>query len=202
LEKEFNLSATLFLPEEEAGSLQVFAFPPEGGAVHLEGGGEVGGLVVEVAEEMTEEVGLEGAGEVVVGGEVVGGGGELVIDPAGEGGVELGLEAAVAGGGGVGAGDALGQMAREDEGGGADGGGVLHGVLQLPDLSGPEMGLQAGEGLGAEAELSGALSGATEEIAGESGNVLGSLRERRDSDLDDLQSVIQVLAEPTLADLG
>jgi hypothetical protein len=75
LEKEFNLSATLFLPEEEAGSLQVFAFPPEGGAVHLEGGGEVGGLVVEVAEEMTEEVGLEGAGEVVVGGEGVGGGG-------------------------------------------------------------------------------------------------------------------------------
>ena len=62
-------------PEGGIESLEVLALPAQGGAVHLEGGGEVGGAIVETLKELAEEEALDGAGEGVVGGELIGGDG-------------------------------------------------------------------------------------------------------------------------------
>ena len=81
-------------------------------------------------------------------------------------------------------------------------GGTLQGVLQLTDITGPGVGLHDLDGFPGELEKRAVLllGDAGEEILCQQGDVLRTSAERRQMDTDDIETVIEILAEFLLGD--
>ncbi len=108
------------------------------------------------------------------------------------------------GGGGCGRwrGVAEGEEVRGDEAVVREHGGMFEGVFQFADVAWPrvsEEGVEAGGGQSETGE-SEALGALADEVPGQGEDVVGSLAEGWDRDLDDIEAVEEVVSEPALGD--
>jgi len=90
-----------------------------------------------------------------------------------------------------------GKIAGVDHGLGGEGDGPLDDVLELADVPRPRVRDQGVEGGLSEALGRAAVAGPVlcEEVAGQQGDILGTLPQRRHLDGDDVEAVVEVLAE-------
>ena len=98
----------------------------------------------------------------------------------------------------------LGQAPRGDELGGLKGDGPLNDVLELADVTWPGIGLEdsdriRGESLGFDAETN---TGSLDEVAGELGKIVGPLAQGRQVEVEDVETVEEVLSEGTFLDVS